>query len=59
MTTVTLTFLPSVESQAICGAVQIINDAIGNEPEEEFSVTLIISASPEGSFGDNESSTLS
>ena len=53
-TAVTLTFLPSDEPQVVCDAVRIIDDAIGNEPEEEFSVTLI-SASPEGSFGDNES----
>ena len=49
----TLNFLPSKESitvQTHCGVVRIIDDVIGNEPDEEFSVTLI-SASPEGSFG--------
>ena len=32
--------------------MQIIDDAIGIEPDDEFSVTLI-SASPEGSFGND------
>ena len=56
MNAVTLTFLPSKESilsvQTQCGVVRIIDDVIGIEPDEEFSVTLI-SASPEGSFGND------
>ena len=55
MNVVTLTFLPSKESisvQTHCGVVQIIDNVIGIEPDEEFSVTLI-SASPEGSFGND------
>ena len=50
-----LTFQPSDEaSQIRCGTVSIIDDIIGNEPPEEFSVTLT-SASPDGMFGDDES----
>ena len=51
-TTITVTF-ESCDSQEICGSVPIINDTIANELNEQFSVTLI-SAIPEGRFGDNE-----
>ena len=41
-TTITLTFEPSDEGQVeMCAAVQIINDLLGNEPDEEFSVRLV------------------
>ena len=52
-----VTFQPSSDDgspQTLCGIVPIINDMIGNEPDEEFSVRLI-SASPDGDFGDSES----
>ena len=55
MTAITITFPPLEESKSVqthCGIVQIIDDAIGNEPDEEFFITLK-SASPEGSFGDD------
>ena len=50
------TFEPNLESpvQTLCDVVNIIDDEIGNEPNEEFSVTLI-SASPDGDFGAKES----
>ena len=35
-----LTFEPSAESQIVCGNVSIINDLLGNEPNELFSVTI-------------------
>ena len=49
-TTVMLTFAPSDETD--CTNITIINDIIGNEPAEEFSVTLT-SSSPVGTFGEN------
>ena len=51
-----MTFRPSDDgsTQELCGYVPIIDDYIGNEPDEEFSVTLV-SASPYGDFGDSES----
>ena len=39
-TTLMLTFEPSGESQIVCGNVSIINDLLGNEPNELFSVTI-------------------
>ena len=35
-----LTFEPSGESQIVCGNVSIIDDLLGNEPNELFSVTI-------------------
>ena len=54
-TTFMFTFMPTDQSsQRLCGDVTIINDMIGNEPDEEFSVRLI-SASPEGNIDGQES----
>ena len=56
-TTLMLTFEPSDEgtTQRMCGDVPILDDMIGNEPDEEFSVTLV-STDPSGArFGDRES----
>ena len=57
-TTIMVTFQASGDvpgsTQRLCGSVPIIDDMVGNEPNEEFSVTLI-SASPDGRFGDKES----
>ena len=40
-TTVMLTFMPFDEgTQTICFNVSIIDDFLGNEPDEEFSVTI-------------------
>ena len=37
-----LTFNPTDEgTQTQCGRVEIIDDMLGNEPDEEFSVTLV------------------
>ena len=57
-TGIIVTFTPSDEgiTQRLCGSVPIINnDMIGNEPDEEFSVTLVSTMPPGGSFGDTES----
>ena len=35
-----LTFEPSGDGQTVCGNVSIINDLLGNEPNELFSVTI-------------------
>ena len=42
VTTFTLTFQPSLEGkqQMHCGRIPIINDMVGNEPNEEFLVTF-------------------
>ena len=56
-TTIMVTFVPSDlgTTQRQCGNVRIIDDMIGNEPNEEFSVTLV-STDPSGArFGDKES----
>ena len=56
-TTIMVTFVPSDlgTTQRECGSVRIIDDMIGNEPNEEFSVTLV-STDPSGArFGDRES----
>ena len=54
-TTFTFSFKPSGNNpQELCGVVPIIDDDIGNEPDESFSVTLI-SANPPANFGDRES----
>ena len=52
-----MTFTPSDEgtTQRLCSSVPIINDTIGNEPNEEFSVILESTMPPGGSFGDKES----
>jgi hypothetical protein len=52
-----VTFMPSDEgtTQELCGIVPINNDMIGNEPNEEFSVTLVSSDPPGAKFGDKES----
>ena len=56
-TEIAVTFTPSDEgtTRSLCGSVPIINDMIGNEPDEEFSVTLVSTMPPGGSFGDRES----
>ena len=54
-TTVMLTFSPvpvDDNLQTLCTTIPIINDTIANEPDEQFSVTLI-SASPVGTFGED------
>lgn len=54
-TTLTLTFQPSLEtSQRQCGTVTIIDDMIGNEQDEKFSI-ILTSVRPEGGFGKNQS----
>ena len=56
-TTIMVTFVPSDlgTTQRFCGSVPINDDMIGNEPNEEFSVTLV-STDPSGArFGDRES----
>ena len=54
-TTFTFSFKPSGSNpQKFCGFVRIIDDMIGNEQDESFSVTLI-SANPPANFGDKES----
>ena len=35
-----LTFEPSGDGQIVCGNVSIIDDLLGNEPNELFSVTI-------------------
>ena len=35
-----MTFEPSGDGQMVCGAVPIINDTLGNEPAELFSVRI-------------------
>ena len=48
-TTVMLTFVPTDEgTQTMCFNVTIIDDSLGNEPDEQFSVT-ITDAVPAGS----------
>ena len=55
-TTIMVTFMPSNPvKQEFCGFVPIIDDMIGNEPNEELSVTLISSDPPGAKFGDRES----
>ena len=55
-TTIMVTFMPSDQGvQELCGIVPIIDDMIGNEPNEELSVTLISSDPPGAKFGDRES----
>ena len=39
-TTVMVTFQPSGSGQRVCGTVPIINDTLGNEPAELFSVRI-------------------
>ena len=52
-TTVMLTFMPSDEgTQTMCFNVSIIDDLLGNEPDEEFSVTISDTV-PAGSVGAN------
>ena len=56
-TTIMVTFMPSDLGtiQRLCGNVPIIDDTVANEPNEEFSVTLV-STDPSGArFGDKES----
>ena len=45
-TTVMVTFQPSGSGQRVCGTVPIINDQIGNEPDELFSVTITSVSDP-------------
>ena len=53
-TAIMLTFMPSDEEmQMMCFNISIIDDSLGNEPDEEFSVT-ISDAVPAGSVGDVE-----
>ena len=53
-TTIMLTFMPSDEgTQTMCFNVSIIDDFLGNEPDEEFSVTISDTV-PAGSVGDVE-----
>ena len=41
-TTLMLTFVQQDEGpQVVCESVEIIDDLLGNEPDEEFSVTLL------------------
>ena len=40
-TTLMLPFEPSEDGQTVCGDVPIIDDDLGNEPNELFSVTII------------------
>ena len=55
-TTITATFVPSDQGmQEFCGIIPITDDMIGNEPNEELSVTLISSDPPGVSYGDRES----
>ena len=35
-----VTFEPSGDGQTVCGTVPIINDTLGNEPDELFSVRI-------------------
>ena len=52
--TIMLTFMPSDEgTQMMCFNVLIVDDFLGNEPDEGFSVT-ISNAVPAGSVGDVE-----
>ena len=52
-TTVLLIFMPSDEgTQTLCFNVSIIDDLLGNEPDEEFSVAISDTV-PAGSVGDN------
>ena len=49
-----LTFVPTDEgTQTMCFNVLIIDDSLGNEPDEMFSVT-ISEAVPAGNVGDTE-----
>ena len=45
-TTLMLTFEPSGGGQRVCGTVPIINDQLGNEPDELFSVTITSISNP-------------
>ena len=56
-TTIMVTFMPSDlgTTQRLCGNVPIIDDMVGNEPNEEFSVTLVSTNPPGAQFGDRES----
>ena len=51
--TIMLTFTPSGNAR-LCSRIRIIDDNVGSEPNEEFSVKLI-SASPLGTIGEDTS----
>ena len=51
-----LTFEPSGESQIVCGNVSIIDDRLGNEPNELFSVTITEVSSDTVSIGTGDES---
>ena len=55
-TTFTLTFMPNdtFTTQRMCRNITIIDDMIGNEPDEEFSVRLA-SSNPEANLDGQES----
>ena len=55
-TTFTLTFMPDdmFTTQRICHNITVIDDMIGNEPNEEFSVRLN-SSNPEANLDGQES----
>ena len=56
-TTIMVTFMPSDlgTTQRLCGSVPIIDDTVSNEPNEEFSVTLVSTDPPGARFSDRES----
>ena len=56
-TVLMVTFEPSPSSQGmVCGSVPIINDNLGNEGDELFSVTITSVSSTEVMIGPNQES---
>ena len=55
-TTLMVTFDPSGSGQMVCGNVPIIDDDLGNEGDELFSVTIISVSSDKVMIGPNQES---
>lgn len=51
ITTLMLTFEPSVDGQQVCGKVPIINDKLANEGIEQFSVRITRTSDPRVRIG--------